>query len=563
MLTNVVEFSEIRVETPSIESVRSEYEAIAQQLEAATDAQSRVVAYQKWDHLRRRLGSWGALTDLHFHQDTQNESYKQARDYCDEISPKLTALEIEMKRRLLGSPYRGELERSLGKQAFLLWEADITTFDPVIEGDLVQEAKLIAEYTELIASADLEFEDQRLNLSQIGKYTQDPHRDRRHHAESVRWGFFSDNRDRLDRIYDDMVGLRHQMATKLGYDNYIGLGYKKMQRVDYGLQDVERYCQQVAEEVVPLACQIVERRREKLNLDQLFFWDESLFDLQGNPTPLGDRDWMLERAQEMFAAMNPELSDFFGMMVKSHLLDLDSRAGKAGGGFCTGFLTYGLPFIFANFNGTKGDVHVFTHEMGHAFQMWQSRDTSVSDYVWATSESAEIQSMSLEYLTFPQMEKFFGEDARRYCRQHLTESLLFLPYGVAVDRFQHLVYANPSATPKERHQMWQEVESIYLPWRQYGDLAYPSEGGLWQEKRHIYCHPFYYIDYTLALCCALQFWVKAKTDYSTTLKDYVALCQRGGEAPFQELVRSARLTSPFDSGALTQVLAEARQFLGL
>jgi M3 family oligoendopeptidase len=272
---------------------------------------------------------------------------------------------------------------------------------------------------------------------------------------------------------------------------------------------------------------------------------------------------MLERAQEMFAAMNPELSDFFGMMVKSHLLDLDSRSGKAGGGFCTAFLTYGLPFIFANFNGTKGDVDVFTHEMGHAFQMWQSRNTSVSDYVWATSEAAEIHSMSLEYLTFPQMEKFFGDDARRYCLQHLTESLLFLPYGVAVDRFQHLVYANPAATPKERHQMWQEVESIYLPWREYGDLTHPAEGGLWQEKLHIYCYPFYYIDYTLALCCALQFWVKAKTDYGTTLKDYVALCQRGGEAAFQELVRSARLTSPFQSGALTQVLAAARQFLGL
>jgi M3 family oligoendopeptidase len=563
MPTNIVDFSEIKVEKPSLENVAAEYQAIAQQLDAATDTAGRVAACQAWDSLRCRLGSWSSMTDLQFHQDTQNKAYKQARDYADEISPKLTALEVEMKRKLLGSPYRLELERSLGKQAFLLWEADITAFDPVIESDLVQEAKLKAEYTELIASASLEFAGESLNLSQILKYTQNRDRDRRHDAQRVRWGFFAENRDRLDRIYHDLVQLRHQMARKLGYDNYIGLGYKQMQRVDYGQQEVDRYCQQVAEEVVPLAGQILERQKEKLNLDKLCYWDESLFDLQGNATPQGDRGWMLERAQEVFAAMNPELSDFFKMMVESHLLDLDSRSGKAGGGFCTSFLTYGLPFIFANFNGTKGDVDVFTHEMGHAFQMWQSRNASVSDYVWATSESAEIHSMSLEYLTFPQMEKFFGDDARRYCLQHLTESLLFLPYGVAVDRFQHLVYANPSAIPKERHQMWQEVESIYLPWREYGDLTHLAEGGLWQEKLHIYDSPFYYIDYTLALCCALQFWVKAKTDYSTTLKDYVTLCQRGGEAPFQELVRSANLTSPFDSGALTQVLAEARQFLGL
>jgi M3 family oligoendopeptidase len=563
MPTSVVDFSQITVETPSIENVTAEYQAIAQQLDAATNTADRVAACEQWDSLRRRLGSWSAMTYLHFYQDTQNEAYKQARDYCDEISPKLTALEVEMKRRLLDSPDRSEIEQALGKQAFLLWEADITTFDPVIESDLVQESKLAAEYTELIASASLEFEGDRLNLSQIRKYTQDPNRDRRHQAERVRWGFFLENRDRLDQIYHDLVQLRHQMAVKLGYDNYIGLGYKRMQRVDYGQQEVERYCQQVAEEVVPLARQILERQKEKLNLDRLFYWDESLFDLQGNPTPQGDYDWMLESAQEMFAGMNPELSDFFGMMVKSHLLDLKARTGKAGGGFCTAFPTYGLPFIFANFNGTKGDVDVFTHEMGHAFQNWQTRNASLSDYLWPTSESAEIHSMSLEFLTFPQMEKFFGEDAQRYRLQHLTESLLFLPYGVAVDRFQHLVYANPAATPKERHQMWQEVEAIYLPWRQYGDLTHPAEGGLWQEKQHIYCSPFYYIDYTLALCCALQFWVKAKTDYSNTLKDYVALCQRGGEAAFQELLRSARLTSPFESGALTQVLTEARQFLAL
>jgi M3 family oligoendopeptidase len=288
MPINTVDFAEITVETPSVESVTAEYQAIAKQLEAATDAASRVAACQEWDRLRRRLNSWSSMTQLHFHQDTQNEVYKQAQDYCDEISPKLTALEVEMKRRLLGSPYRSELERSLGKQAFLLWEADITTFDPVIEADLVREAKLVAEYTELIASADLEFEGERLNLSQIGKYTQDPNRDRRHHAQKVRWGFFLENRDRLDRIYDDLVQLRHQMAIKLGYDNYIGLGYKRMQRVDYGQQEVERYCQQVAEEVVPLAQQILERQREKLNLDKLFYWDESLFDLQGNPTPQGE-----------------------------------------------------------------------------------------------------------------------------------------------------------------------------------------------------------------------------------------------------------------------------------
>jgi oligoendopeptidase F len=161
------------------------------------------------------------------------------------------------------------------------------------------------------------------------------------------------------------------------------------------------------------------------------------------------------------------------------------------------------------------------------------------------------------------MEKFFGDDAERFRRNHLTESLLFLPYGVAVDHFQHLVYQNPTATPAERLAMWKEMEATYLPWRNWGDLERPEAGGMWQGQLHIYHYPFYYIDYTLAGVCAMQFWVKAEKDRKQAMVDYVALCKRGGEAPFQDLVRSAGLTSPFDEGCLTEVVAQASRTLGL
>lgn len=206
-------------------------------------------------------------------------------------------------------------------------------------------------------------------------------------------------------------------------------------------------------------------------------------------------------------------------------------------------------------------MQVFVHEMGHAFQIWRSRHLPVFDYLWPTLESCEIHSMSLEFLTRWQMEKFFGDQAERFRQQHLAWSILFLPYGVAVDHFQYLVYANPEATVQERHQMWQQMETRYLPWRKYGDLKYLNKDGLWQDKQHIYCSPFYYIDYTLALCCALQFWVKAEEDYSHTLTEYIALCDRGGSASFRELVRSANLICPFEPGALTQVVEKVRSSL--
>jgi oligoendopeptidase F len=170
--------------------------------------------------------------------------------------------------------------------------------------------------------------------------------------------------------------------------------------------------------------------------------------------------------------------------------------------------------------------------------------------------------MSLEYLTWPHMEKFFPRgEADRFRRMHLVERLAFLPYGVAVDHFQHLIAAEPQASPERRHELWREMERMYLPWRDYGDLAHAAKGGRWQLQRHIYGAPFYYIDYTLAETCAMQFCMLAQDDPADALDRYVALCRRGGEAPFQELAHSAGLISPFDEGCIGEVVNRVRASL--
>ena len=302
---------------------------------------------------------------------------------------------------------------------------------------------------------------------------------------------------------------------------------------------------------------IKDRQAEVLGLEKLMSWDEGTYRPEGNPRPRGEEAWMTEQAKTMFAQLHPEIDAFFKMMVERGLLDLSARPGKAGGGFCTSFPNYDVPFIFANFNGTDHDVNVFTHEAGHAFQSWCSRDAELADYVWPTYEAAEVHSMSLEFLSWPHMELFFGDEADAFRRIHLAGSLSFLPYGVAVDHFQHLIYEQPDATPAERHQLWQQMERTYLPWRDYGTLEYPAKGGYWQRQGHIYGMPFYYIDYTLALTCALQFWVASRRDMGDAFERYLALCKRGGRAPFQDLVRSAGLRSPFEAGCLTDVVREA------
>jgi M3 family oligoendopeptidase len=559
----MIDFSQITAETPTVEILNARYAELEASLAKAKSADEALAVVKYWDDYRRELATWEALVDLRFNQDTRNEQYRRDRDLCDELRPKFTDWEVKIKRMLLHGPWREAVQKKYGPQAIALWEADLKTFEPAIERDLVDEAKLQSEYTELTAAARFKFRGQDLNLSGIVKYREDADRATRHEAEKVRWQWFADNRGPLDRIYDSQVKLRTDMAKKLGFANYIGLGYARMKRVDYTQNDVERFRAAVREDLVPLCVELRKRQAARLGVDKLMFWDEAVHDPQGNPAPKDDHDWLVTQAQKMFDDVGGGLDDFFRLMTKCHLTDLKNRDGKSPGGFCTSFPTAGMPYIFANFNGTKHDVEVFTHEMGHAFQGYMSREQPLVDYLWPTYESCEIHSMGLEFLTWPQMELFFGDDAERFRRIHLEQSLLFIPYGVAVDHFQHLVYERPEASPAERFAMWQEMERTYLPWRDYGDLPHVVDGGFWQFQRHIYLNPFYYIDYTLAQTCALQLWVRSQKDYKATIEDYVKLCRRGGEAPFQELARSAGLVSPFEQGCLRDVVSLARQSLAV
>ena len=549
-----IEFAAITAPTPTREGLADAYASLHAQLD--TDSNGGLAA---WDALRRELETWSALVHLRFAQNTADPEAKAAREYADALGPTVTEHDVSIKRRLLGMP---GTEALAGAHALRLWQTDITTFDPAIAPALKEESRLRARYTELLAGAQIELNGQSLNLAGLGPFAEHPDRAIRHAAEAARWTFFERHGDELDSLFDQLVQLRHGMAATLGFDSFTPLAYRRLSRVDYGPADVARYRDEVVTHVVPLVTRLMEARRREHGWDRLQFWDEALIDPAGNPKPAGDHDWLLAQAQTMFDRLDGRLGRFFQLMASGGFLDLKNRPGKAGGGFCTSFPTAGVPFIFANFNGTHSDIGVFTHEMGHAFQNWQSRDQPGIDYLWPTMEAAEINSMGLEFLTYPEIGLLVGDaEAERFRRMHLITSLAFLPYGVCVDHFQHEVYANPSATPAERHAIWQALERRYLPWTDYGDLAYPARGGRWQAKAHIYLSPFYYIDYTLALCCAMQFWVQSRGNYRPAFDAYVALCGRGGSAPFGDLVHSAGLLSPFEPGALAAAVREAERVL--
>jgi M3 family oligoendopeptidase len=437
----------------------------------------------------------------------------------------------------------------------------LKTFSPEIIEDLQLENKLVTEYNQLVASAKIPFEGEDRTLAQLTPFELSTDRDMRHKAADARYRFMAENERNFDRIYDELVKVRTKIAKKLGYGNYVELGYARMNRTDYNADMVRNFRDQVWKHMVPVATKLRERQRSRISVDTLRYYDDNFSFKSGNAKPKGDPDWIVQNGAKMYQELSPQTHEFFTFMQDHELMDLVSKKGKQSGGYCTFLPDYKSPFIFSNFNGTSGDIDVLTHEVGHAFQVYESRHFEVPEYGFPTYEACEIHSMSMEFFTWPWMELFFKEDTEKYRFDHLAHALQFIPYGVSVDEYQHFVYQNPEATPDERKSEWRKIERKYLPHRNYDENDYLERGGFWQRQGHIFNTPFYYIDYTLAQLCAFQFWKRMNEDYKAAWADYLKLCQQGGSRSFVELVKYAGLISPFEDGCVVSVMGNIENWL--
>ena len=421
---------------------------------------------------------------------------------------------------------------------------------------------MTTEYDKLIASAAIEYKGQTYNIPGLGKFMQSTDRQERQTVNELLAQFFADHEEDFDRIYDELVKVRNQMALDLGFKDFTEMGYARMNRLDYNRSDVEVYRQEVLKYVVPVAQAYYQRQQERLGLSELKYYDLPIEFEDGNATPEGTPEEILDAAIKMYSELSPETSEFIDFMVKHRLMDLVTKPGKRAGGYCTYMPDFNSPFIFSNFNGTSGDVDVLTHEAGHAFQVYESRWISAPEIVFPTYESCEIHSMSMEFFAWPWMELFFGDQTDKYKYAHLGGAITFLPYGVLVDHFQHEVYEHPQWTPAERKQRWRELEQMYLPWKDYDGNDFFERGGFWFKQGHIFSSPFYYIDYTLAQMCALQFWQRNHVEEDASAwSDYLELCQVGGTKSFLELVALGHLKSPFETDSLKHLAADVDQYL--
>jgi M3 family oligoendopeptidase len=512
--------------------------------------------YEAMDHLSLSQ----ELAMIRYTLNTKDPFYVEEQAFFNQESPKIAEVSHRFTKALLDTPFKDALKDLHGSLFIEKYEQHQKVFSSEIMADLALENELNTTYSKLMSSAVIQFDGKELNLSMMAPYATSSDRQVRKEAALKVSEFFQQNESAFDDIYDKLVSVRTKIAKTLGYESFVELAYDRLGRLDYNKDDVATYRKSIVHDVIPYVQTLYKRQQARTGIDSFKRYDEPYTFKSGPAKPKGDAKALLKKADMMYKEMSETTHQFFTFLRSHDALDVEARPNKEGGGYCTILPVYKLPFIFANFNGTSGDVDVLTHEAGHALQMYLSKDL-IPEYRMPTLEAAEIHSMSMEFIAWPWMDLFFEEDTQKYYIQHLESALKFLPYGALVDHFQHEIYSKPYMTKEERKTTYRDLEKIYLPHRDYDTDSFMEKGTFWYRQAHIFQVPFYYIDYTLAQVVALEFWSKYQKDPVSTLKTYVDICSEGGSKPFKQLITSHGLSNVFEPGAIKVIIDPIKTFL--
>lgn len=553
--------SELPYARYTIEEGREAFARFEAAMDAAADADAVVAARGIFMDILCEYVTAASLANCRFTLNTRDAYYQGEMAYYDEVGPLFSELQVQYATRMLSSPFRPALEEKLGTQLFRCFECATRAFSPVITAEVQEENALVTEYSKFMSEMVFTYDGEEMPLSMLRGKLEDADRDvRRKTAEAIGRGLGA-HAEALDTFYDKLVKLRDRQAKKMGYKNFIELGYYRMDRTDYDADMVANFRKNVRESLVPCVKQVKETIAAELGFDRMMFYDDQIYAAGETPKPVVDAEEIFRRAVTMYDDMSDTTGAFMRRMMEAEAFDYQSRDGKWGGGYCTCFPKYDQPFILANFNGGSGDVDVITHEFGHALASSCIARYGDWELNVGSMETAECHSMSMEFFAWKYTEQFFGDMANAYRKKHLLDALSFIPYGVIVDEYQHIVYEHPEMTPAERKAAYRALEATYRPYLSFDGIPYLEEGTRWQYQMHIYESPFYYIDYCLAQTVAIHFLLLSQEDYQGAFDTYLHFVRQGGTKPFRALVKEAGIPSPFEDGALAEMSRRALALL--
>lgn len=554
--------SELKYERLSEEKITEVCEDIISRVKNAKSVEEVLKARELFVEFQKEFVTAISLSYMRYTINTVDEFYLAEKEYYDEITPKVQNYMTEYSNAMLDSPFREELEKELSPLVFKSFEVQRKSMSPDIIEEMVEENRLVTEYSKLMAGLTFEFRGETMPLTILRKYMNDDDRETRREAFEVLGKRLEQEAEKLDGIFDKLVKVRDKMAKKMGYENFIELGYHKLGRLSFDQSMVEKFRKNVLKDLVPVVSRLKIENGKRMGIDDLKLYDDGVNVPGGNPKPILDKDGIFREATNMYHEMSEETGKFIDMMMENEAFDVVSRENKWGGGYCTSFPKFEQPFILANFNGTSADIDVMTHEAGHAFADYMTVHNKFNAELGIGGmETAETHSMSMEFFAWKYIDKFFGDQTDKYKYMHVFDALSFIPYGTIVDYFQHIVYSNPDMTPAERNETWNKLEAEFRPYMNTEGMTYLSRGTRWQYQMHIYESPFYYIDYCLAQVVALEFLLESRKDYSDAFNRYVRFLSQGGEKIFPDLIEEAKLKSPFEDGALENVAKEIEKLL--
>lgn len=431
----------------------------------------------------------------------------------------------------------------------------------------VQETELEQRYQKVAGGWSVWFRGREYTVQQMARFLEEPDRATRQEAWEAVVRRRLEDKEVLEDLFDRLVALRHRMAQNAGFPDYRDYAFRALGRWDYTPEDCLAFHAAVERHVVPLLEALQERRRVQLGVDRLRPWDLEVDPLGQPPLrPFRDGQELARKALEVFRGVHPELGEQFRFLWDEGLLDLESRKGKAPGGYQATFDERRWPFLFMNAAGVASDVRTLVHESGHAFHTLAVRDEPLLSYRHAPTEFSEVASMGMEVLSLPHLDVFYPEepDRRRARREFFEGVVRLLPWVATVDAFQHQLYAQPGHTRQERVQWWRGVFRRFrgkVDWSGYEE----AEAYLWHRQLHLFLHPFYYIEYGVAQLGALQLWLRSREDYEEAVARYRAALRLGGSRPLRELFEAAGLRFGLGEDVvapLARALAEELQALG-
>ena len=558
-----MKFNEMTYTRPDIGALLARCKELAAKAAAAPDGDALVRLYYEQSEAFAEYNTAANLANIHYTCDTRDAYWKAEQDFFDANGPAVTNASVEISRAFLANPHVDVLTAKFGTTCVAGMKNAVLSMDDRTVELQQQFNALVSRYQQIYGGALVELDGKQLTIPQLGPYKEDLDPAVRRAAYEAEAGYFDAHRAELDELYGEIVKNLNAQARVMGYHDYSELSYVRMNRIGYGPEEIRKFRDQVANDVVPQLQKVMALRAKRTGIARPTFTDLPIMFKDGNPKPIPGYKARMDAARTMYHELSPETAEFIDFMQDNELFDVESRPGKMSGGYMTSLPSYKAPFIFANWNNTSGDVDVLTHECGHAFEGYVAeRDPAIpADLECPGMESAEIHSMAMEFLTAPWHHLLFGRDTDKYALLHAEDSFVFLAYGCEVDEFQHIMYQNPDLTPDERNAEWLKLEKKYRPWIDFAGLPFYGRGAGWQRQLHIYECPFYYIDYCLSTMAALQFFLLSLTDHKDAWERYLRLVRRAGMASYTELLETAGLKVPFEEGSIKGIAQQMTDWL--